>query len=94
MRRETGQASGEYAIVIFMIAIVCIAAVLLFGFALSGQYQSDGDQIQPGPGPLSPPTYGTASPTSDDDCRNNGWQKYPDFESEQECLDFVASLGP
>jgi hypothetical protein len=37
---------GEYAIVIGVIAFVCVVALLYFGIVLRGDFQSGGEQVQ------------------------------------------------
>lgn len=36
---------------------------------------------------------GTASPTSKDQCKNNGWQAFGNFKNQGDCVSFVATKG-
>ena len=92
-RRELGQASGEYAIVVGGIAVVCIVAALFLGLAIKGQFGSASETVQQAP--FEPPRSAPVTwPTSLADCVDGGWRDFPQFRNEAECRDYVESLGP
>jgi hypothetical protein len=92
---ERGQVVGEYAIVIGLIAFVCVVALLYFGFVLRDDYESGGGQIQQAP--YEPPTPVTPSapqswPTTLADCEDGGWQDFPQFTNEAGCVEYINRL--
>jgi hypothetical protein len=92
---ERGQVLGEYAIVIGLIAFVCVVALLYFGFVLRDDYESGGEQIQQAP--YEPPTPVTpsvpqSSPTTLADCEDDGWKDFPQFKNEAECVEYINRL--
>ena len=92
---ERGQVLGEYAIVVGLIAFVCVVALLYFGVVLRDDYQSGGEQMQQTPyEPLTPPTPSAPQswPTTLADCEDGGWKDFPQFKNEAECVDYVNRL--
>jgi Flp pilus assembly pilin Flp len=89
---ESGQVSGEYAIVIGMIAVVCIVAAVFIGFAIAGHFESDGERVRHAP--LEPPRSSLAWPTSIEECEDGGWRNFAQFRDEDECIEYVESLAP
>ena len=92
---ETGQAFGEYAILVGGIAIVCVLAVLFLSGALNGLFGSAANPVQP-PGRFQPPvrTPGLTWPTKIEECVNGGWHNYAQFVDEKDCKEYVRSLAP
>jgi Flp pilus assembly pilin Flp len=92
-RGELGQASGEYAIVVGAIVLVCIAAALFLGLAIRGQLGSASDPVRTAPfePPRSPPV---TWPSTLADCEDGGWRNYPQFENEAKCREYVERLRP
>jgi Flp pilus assembly pilin Flp len=90
--REAGQTFAEYALILGGIALVCVIAVLLLGDSIRGLFESTTKPITPGPGQPPPPVL--RFPTTLADCRNGGWQSFPQFQNEAECDDFVNRLAP
>jgi Flp pilus assembly pilin Flp len=89
---ESGQVSTEYAIVIGAIAVVCIAAALFLGFAISEQFGSGGDSVRYAP--FEPPRSDLAWPTSVEECDDGGWRNFAQFRNEAECREYVEGLSP
>jgi hypothetical protein len=76
--------------------IACIAAALILGAVLNGRFDSSAKPFGPGTGTFtrpSPPAQ-LVYPTRVDQCENGGWQSYPQFADEQECLDYLENLAP
>jgi Flp pilus assembly pilin Flp len=92
---ESGQALGEYAILVGGIAIVCVLAVLFLSGALNGLFGSAAKPVQP-PGVFRPPTRtpGLTWPTRVEDCEQGGWRNYAQFVDEKDCKEYVKSLAP
>jgi Flp pilus assembly pilin Flp len=92
-RSESGQAVVDYSLIVAVVAIGCILGILFLTGAIRGLFESNGSQI--GPAPLQPPVASPLTwPSSLADCEHGGWRNYPQFESESECADYVASLTP
>jgi Flp pilus assembly pilin Flp len=92
-RRELGQASGEYAIVVGVIVVVCIVAALFLGLAIRGQFGSASEPVQPAP--FEPPRPAPVTwPTTLADCEDGGWRNYPQFRNETECREYIERSIP
>ena len=92
---ESGQASGEFAILLGGIVLLCIVAVLLFALVLRGDFRSSGEQIQQPAQPRAPlPSPQHAWPTTFAECENGGWKNFSQFENEDECVEYVDGLTP
>ena len=92
---QSGQASGEFAILLGGVVLVCIVAALLFAGVLRTDYRSSGEQLQqpaapPAPIPTAPHTW----PTTFAECEDGGWTNFPQFENEDECVEYVDGLTP
>ncbi len=91
-----GQTEAEFAVVVAGIGIACIAVVLFFGGAVSGLWDRSTTPVTPNT--FNPPTNTTefAEPKTAQDCENEGYKRYTDlgFDTEQECLDYVAGPNP
>ena len=86
---ESGQAISEYAMILAVIALGCLVAVFFFS---DGVHRLFGSTTRPmNSAPLQPPD---PVPTSVEQCQNGGWRNFPQFQSEEECIDFVNNLGP
>ncbi len=93
---ETGQAMGEYAVLVAGIALVCAFALLFLSGAISGLFNSSGDQQQPGGGAFTPPVPRSDLewPKTIEDCKDGGWRNYAQFNNERECKDSVRDKTP
>ena len=93
-RDETGQAFGEYAILVAGVAIVCVFAVLFLSGAIQGLFGSSAKPFQPGP--LTPPVPKSELvwPTKIEECEDGGWRNYAQFVDEEACTEYVKSLAP
>ena len=92
-RAEAGQVAGEYAIVLGVIALVCVVAVIVLGAGIHGAFEQGGEGVQQAP--YRPPTPSAQSwPTTLADCEDGGWQNYPQFANEADCRAYVDGLGP
>ena len=90
---ESGQVSGEYAIVIGVMALVVIVAVITLGAGIRDTFQQSGNEVQRAP--FQPPrSSGQVWPTSIADCEDDGWRGYPQFSSEDDCRRYVEGLTP
>jgi Flp pilus assembly pilin Flp len=91
---ESGQVSGEYAIIIGVIALVCLVAVIVLGTGVREQFQSGGEQVQQTP--FQPPTPSSESswPSTLAECEHDGWRDFPQFANEADCRRYVDSLTP
>jgi Flp pilus assembly pilin Flp len=90
---ESGQTLSEYAVVIAGICVVCLIAALFVGGTISARFQGAGDSVTTPSAPFDPPDQPTVTwPTKIEDCENGGWQNFPQFTDEQECIDYVNSL--
>jgi Flp pilus assembly pilin Flp len=93
--RASGQVSAEYAIVIGAIAVVCIAALVFVGFAVSERFESGGEHVRQGPlEPPKPSPSGLVWPTTVEECEDGGWRNFPQFADEEECREYVEGLTP
>jgi Flp pilus assembly pilin Flp len=93
---ESGQTQAEYVLVVAGIAMACIAAALILGAVLNGRFDSSAKPYGPGTGTFTPPSPPAqlVYPTRVDQCEKGGWQNYPQFADEHECLDYVENLAP
>jgi Flp pilus assembly pilin Flp len=90
---ESGQTFSEFAVIVGGIAMVCLLAVLFIGGGVADLFGSTAGPLAPGahqpPNPSELPY-----PTTADECVDEGWQNFPQFEDEIACLDFVGGLEP
>ena len=95
-RSERGQTQAEYTVVLAAIAVACILAALFVGGAVSGLFDSSPTPLVPGSSPFTPPHPPAAltQPSSAEECTNEGWRSFPQFDSEAACLDYVDGLAP
>ena len=92
---QSGQASGEFAILLGGIVLVCIVAVLLFAFVLRTDFRSSGEQIQrPAQPRASLPSPPHTWPTTFAECEDGGWKNFSQFENEEQCVEYVDGLAP
>ena len=88
-----GQTLAEYAVIIAAIAVACMIAVLFLAAGIRGRVESS-DQPPP-QAPVVPPTSpALAYPTTLEDCEDGGWRNYVQFESEEECKEYVEDNAP
>ena len=92
-RFESGQALSEYAVIMALIAIACLVAVLVLGFGIKGQFESSAPPKSDAPF-VPPTTTQTSFPTTLQDCEDEGWRNYPQFEDEEACKRFVDGRAP
>ena len=72
---------------------VLVAAVLFLAAGIRGRFESS-DQPPP-QAPFVPPTSpALAYPTTLEDCEDGGWRNYVQFESEEECKEYVEDNAP
>ena len=85
--RSAGQVSGEYAIVLGAIALVCMVALFAIGIAVRGQLGSPDPGATPQQ-PFTPPAHPapTRVPTTIEECEHDGWRTFG-FRSEADCKD-------
>lgn len=93
--RESGQAYGEYALILGGIAVVGAFVLLFLAGAIGGIFNSSGDPQQPG-GTFTPPIPRSdlTWPTKIEDCQDGGWRNYAQFQNEEECNEYIESLPP
>jgi hypothetical protein len=86
---ESGQTLSEYSLVIAGIAAVCIVAVLILGGGVVKVFGSAGKPLRPGG--FTPPVGGLplTYPSGVAECQDGGWESFPQFVDEGECLDYV-----
>ena len=92
---ESGQTQAEYVLVVAGIAIACIAAALILGAEWAVRLV--GEAVRPRNRhihPSEPNPRSSSTATRVDQCENGGWQSYPQFADEQECLDYLENLAP
>lgn len=84
---------AEYAVVIAGIAAVCIVAALFLG-SIIGNRIGDAKPAAPPSAPLEPPHSSPQLvwPTKLQDCENGRWKNYVQFDTEQQCKDYVDGL--
>jgi|SRR6476619_226609 hypothetical protein len=92
--RSAGQVSGEYAIVLGAIALVCMVALFAIGIAVRGQLGSPDPGATPQQ-PFTPPAHPapTRVPTTIEECEHDGWRTFG-FRSEADCKDYVTGHAP
>jgi Flp pilus assembly pilin Flp len=90
---ETGQAFGEYAILVGGVAIVCAFVILLLGAAINGLFRGSGSNPS---GVFQPPvtTPNLTWPKKIEECEDGGWRNFAQFTDEKECEEYVKSLTP
>ncbi len=96
---ESGQVSGEYAIIGGVIALVCIVVLMVLGTGVRGQFQQAGEGAQQAPAqqaPIQPPipSETLTSPATIAECEDGGWRNFAQFDSEAECREYVDGLTP
>ena len=93
-RKESGQAFGEYALIVAGVAVVCAFVILFLGTVILGLIDSDPEPGQPGP--FTPPvqTSDLRWPAKLEDCEDGKWRNYVQFHDEQECKEYVRNRRP
>ena len=93
-RRESGQTSGEYSIVLGMIALVCIVAAVFLGIAIKNQFGAGSEPV--GRAPFVPPRSSPAPswPAAIEQCEDGGWRDFAQFRDEAQCREYVEGLTP
>ncbi len=93
LRADAGQTQAEYVLVVAGIALACIAAALFLGAVLNGSFDSSSKPLTPGSSPFTPPSPpALVYPTKLSQCEGEGWKDFPQFESESDCADYIATL--
>ena len=89
---ESGQAIGEYAVVIAGIAVVCLVAALFVGSIVANRIRDAPSQPHTS---LEPPRTSPQLvwPRRLEDCENGGWRNYVQFENERQCKDYVRDMA-
>ena len=93
---ESGQTLVEYALLLACIALGCAAAALVLSGAIGGLFDSvanDPNVFNPPTAPVPVTTAAQPQPTSVEDCLDEGWRNYPQFEDQASCVDFVNGGG-
>ena len=89
---SSGQTLAEYAVIVAAIAVACMVAVLFLAAGIQGRFDSTN-----GPSPqapfVPPRSPGLSYPAKLEDCEDGGWKNYAQFESEEQCKDYVESLA-
>ncbi len=91
-KRESGQSTAEYAVVIAGIVALCALAALFIGVAVGNQL---GSTTKPaGRAPFEPPTTQPELewPATLDDCEDGKWRNYAQFRNEAQCTEYVRRL--
>jgi Flp pilus assembly pilin Flp len=93
---ESGQVGGEYAIIVGVIALVCLVVLMVLGTGVRGQFQHDGEAAQQAPAPFQPPipSETLSWPATTAECEDGGWRNFAQFGSEAECREYVDGLTP
>ena len=91
---ESGQTLSEYTLVVAGVALACLVAVILLGGGVVKVFGSADKPLRPGS--FTPPTeHPTLTyPSALVECQGGGWQAFPQFVDEGECVDYVNGLGP
>jgi len=89
---ESGQAIGEYAVVIAGIAVVCLVAALFVGSVVANRFRDAPSEprISFEPPRASPQLVW---PRNLEDCENGGWRNYVQFENERQCTAAVRDMA-
>jgi hypothetical protein len=89
-RSDAGQSLTEYSIIVAGIAVACAFVLLFVSAGIGGIFGSSTDPVKAG-SPFTPPELSSPlpAPTTLEDCEDNGWQSYPQFGSEEECVAYV-----
>jgi Flp pilus assembly pilin Flp len=85
---ESGQALAQYALVLGLVALLAAAAIFLSG-AISKNYGSVSNEFShpTTPHPVTPPV---SWPTSIEQCQDNGWRNFPQFDDQTACEQYVT----
>jgi Flp pilus assembly pilin Flp len=89
---EAGQTFSEYALMLGALALVCVLGVQFLGHRIADLFDSTAGPIATTTSHDTPPR--ASVPTTIADCEDDGWRGYPEFSSEEDCVDFVDRLGP
>jgi Flp pilus assembly pilin Flp len=92
LENESGQALAEYALILAGIAMAVIVAVAALGGSVGDLFDSNGRQLSGASRPGSPPATPLAFPTRLEECVDPGWHSYPQFDSEEECVEYIERL--
>jgi Flp pilus assembly pilin Flp len=91
---QAGQTMAEYAILVAAIAVGCSLAILFVSGGIGELFDSSAKPVRTAPfRPPAPPPEMTY-PTTLADCQAGGWKDFPQFTSEEECIDYVDGLTP
>lgn len=83
---------SEYALILGGIALVCVLAVLFLGDRISDLFDRTAKPIVPASAVPTGP--GVPYPLTLADCRDGGWQSFPQFASQGACEDWVNGIRP
>jgi Flp pilus assembly pilin Flp len=88
----SGQTLAEYAVVIAAIAVAVMVALLFLVAGIKGRFDSTPSSPQ---APFVPPRTPTLSyPATLEDCEEDGWRNYVQFDDEEECKKYVEQHTP
>ena len=92
---ESGQTSAEFSLVLAAIAIGCFLALVFLGGGILDLFDTTGNSVpRSAPPPAPPPAPALTWPTTLEECEDGGWQDFPQFSNEEECVDYVDTLTP
>ena len=92
LESESGQALAEYALMLAGIAMAVIVAVAALGGSIGDLFDSNGRQLEGAGGARKVPAMPLVYPTTLEECVDPGWHSYPQFDSEEECEEYVERL--
>jgi Flp pilus assembly pilin Flp len=97
---ESGQSTAEYALIVAGIAVVCALAALFIGATITAGIEAPAKPVQqapfqpPTPAPPTPahptPAPDLVWPTKLEECEDDGWRDFVQFEDEDECKEYVT----
>jgi Flp pilus assembly pilin Flp len=92
LARESGQAAAEYALILAGIAMAVILTVAALGGSIGDLFDSNGRELARAGGPRIKTVTPLVYPTTLEQCADPGWHSYPQFESEEECEEYIEGL--
>ena len=92
LENESGQALAEYALILAGIAMAVIVAVASLGGSVGDLFDSNGSKLVGAGGPRKVPAMPLMYPTTLEECVDPGWHSYPQFDSEEECVEYIERL--
>jgi Flp pilus assembly pilin Flp len=84
---ESGQVVAEYVLILAGISVALVLTVAGLGGGIRDLFDANGREVSTPPRPAPQLVY----PVTPADCADPGWRSYPQFESEEECLEFFEA---